>query len=64
MNTFLTLIHTPAWLKASISADAPVNDLEYIQDLIDFREVDQQVADVAMDGQAEQPPMVSIASFA
>ena len=49
MNTFLTLIHTPAWLKASISADAPVNDLEYIQDLMDIREVDQEVADVALD---------------
>ena len=49
MNTFLALIHIPAWLKASISADAPVNDLEYIEDLIDFRKVDQEVADVAKD---------------
>ena len=49
MNIFLTLIHTPAWLKASISADAPVNDLEYIHDLIDIREVVQEVADAVLD---------------
>ena len=49
MNTLLTRIHTPAWLKASISADAPVNDLEYIQDLMNIREVVQEVADVALD---------------
>ena len=49
MNTFLILMHTPAWLKSSISADAPVDDLEYIHHLIDFRDVDQEVADVAKD---------------
>ena len=35
--------------QSTISADAPVNDLEYIHDLIDIREVDQEVADVALD---------------
>ena len=29
MNTLLILMHTPAWLKSSISADELVNDLEY-----------------------------------
>jgi hypothetical protein len=49
LNTFLAFMHTPSWLKSSISADAPVDDLEYIHHLIDFREVDQEVADVALD---------------
>ena len=35
--------------QSDISADAPVNDLEYIHDLIDIRDVDQEVADVALD---------------
>ena len=42
-------MHIPAWLKALILAYTPVHELEYIHDLIDFREVDQEVADVAKD---------------
>jgi hypothetical protein len=49
MNTFLALFHTPAWLKASIGSDAPVNDLQLVHDLIYFREIDQEVADVALE---------------
>ena len=48
MNRFLSLFHTPAWTKASIGADAPFNDLQLIHDMMDFKEIDKEVADVIL----------------
>ena len=48
MNRFLALFHTPAWMKASIGADAPANDLQLIHDMLDFRALDKEVADVVL----------------
>ena len=31
MNVLLCLFYVPAWLKCSISADAPINDLSFIK---------------------------------
>ena len=31
INVFLCLVYVPAWLKCSVSADAPINDLSFIK---------------------------------
>lgn len=49
MNRFLALFYTAAWTKASNGADAPINDLQLIHDMMDFRRIDQAVADVVID---------------
>lgn len=48
MNTFLSIFYTSAWLKASIGADAPINDLQLIQDMIAYLDVDHDVAEVVL----------------
>ena len=48
MNVFLAHFYTPAWLKVSWGADAPINDLQFIHDMIDFRSVDEDNADVVI----------------
>jgi len=49
MNKFLALFYSAAWLKADRGADAPINDLQLIHGMIDFRVVDQEVADAVID---------------
>ena len=56
INRFLALFYTSAWMQASIGADAPVNDLELIHDMMDFRNVDREIADCG--SQTKQPSMV------
>ena len=48
MNRYLSLFHTPSWTKASIGADAPMNDLQFIHDMMDYKEIDKEVADVIL----------------
>jgi len=47
-QTFLALFYSAAWMKADRGADAPINDLQFIHDMIDFRAVDQEVADAVL----------------
>ena len=42
------LVYVPYFLKSSIGADAPVNDLQLVHLLLKFREVDAQCADAAL----------------
>ena len=44
MNRYLSLFHTPAWTKARIGADAPMNDLQFIHKIMDYKEIDKEVA--------------------
>ena len=39
--------YVPAWLKYSIGVDAPINDLEFLQNMIEYRSDDHVVADSA-----------------
>lgn len=48
MNQFTALFFCSLWLKASIGADAPHNDLKFIHDMMDFRDVDEAVASAAL----------------
>lgn len=49
MNTFLSLFYTSAWMKSSIGADAPINDLQLFKDMIAYRDIDPEVADIVID---------------
>lgn len=49
MNTFLSLFYTSAWMKSSIGADAPINDLQLFKDMIAYRDIDREVADIVID---------------
>ena len=49
MNIFLSLFYTSRWLKASTGADAPMNDLQFIHDMLEYRSIDREVADIALD---------------
>lgn len=48
INGFLAHFYVPAWMKASCGADAPINDLQFIHDMFDFRDVDKDIADVVI----------------
>ena len=48
MNVSLAYFYTPAWLKVSWGADVPIKDLQFIHDMIDFRSVDEDIADVVI----------------
>ena len=42
------LVYVPYFMKSSVEADAPVNDLELIHLLTKYREVDAGCADAAL----------------
>ncbi|KAF0311132.1 hypothetical protein FJT64_018018 [Amphibalanus amphitrite] len=42
------LLYVPQFLKAAIGADAPVNDLHFVKQLLRYRAVDRDVADTAL----------------
>jgi hypothetical protein len=48
MNMFLSMFYTSAWMKASTGADAPINDLQLVQDMIAYLSVDREVAEVVL----------------
>ena len=48
INRYLSLFHTPAQTKARIGADAPMNDLQLIHDMMDYKEIDKEVTDVIL----------------
>ena len=48
MNRYLSLFRTPPWTKASIGADAPMNNLQFIYDMMDYKEIDKEVANVIL----------------
>ena len=41
---FIALPYAPAWLAASHAADAAANDLKLYQRLLQYREIDEKVA--------------------
>ena len=43
-----SLVYVPYFMKSSIGADAPVNDLELIHLLLKYREIDAESADAAL----------------
>ena len=45
---FNSLFYVDKWLKASVGADAPYNDLELWHDLNEYRKYDEKVANVAI----------------
>ena len=48
MVTVITLIYARVWLTAPLAKDTPLHGLNLYLDVQRFREVDQQVADVAL----------------
>ena len=48
MNRYLSLFHTPAWTRASIGAYVPMNELQFIHDILHYKEIDKEVADVIL----------------
>ena len=45
---FASLVFVPHWLTAPINADAPANDLRLIKTLIQYREIDVQLAEACL----------------
>ena len=48
MVRFNSLIYVPYWLTASIGADAPINDLILYKKLLKYKELDAEVAEIAI----------------
>ena len=48
MTQFLVLFYTTGCLNASLGADAPYNDLKFILQMMDYRAVDNEIAEVAL----------------
>ena len=48
MTQFLCLFYTTSWLNASLGADAPYNDLKFIHKMMDYRAVDNEIAEAAL----------------
>lgn len=48
INIFLSLFYTTRWLTAGNAADAPLNDLSMIQDVIKYKQIDPEVATVVL----------------
>lgn len=48
LNVFLQLFYVPLWLKATSACDAPILDLELFHDMMDFRTVDSEIADIVL----------------
>jgi hypothetical protein len=48
LNVFLNLFYVPLWMKASRGSDAPILDLNFIHDMMDYRLVDPEIADVVL----------------
>ena len=49
MYVFLCLFCIPAWLKCSVSADAPTNDLSFIKYMQKYCQIDHENAESACD---------------
>ena len=47
MTQFLVLFYTFSCLNASLGADAPYNDLKFILQMMDYRAVDNEIAETA-----------------
>ena len=43
MNRFVSLSHTQARIKASIGGEVPMNDLQFIHDILDYKEIDNEI---------------------
>lgn len=48
VNMFLSLFYTSNWMKASIGADAPINDLQLVKDMIAYIDIDREVAQAVL----------------
>lgn len=44
LNTFLGLFYTTYWMTASSAADAPLHDLQFMKDMMQFKQHDPQLA--------------------
>ena len=49
LNVFLSLFYVPAWMTATRAADAPVTDLALVQDMIRYKEYDEDVATTVLE---------------
>ena len=47
MAQFLLLLYVPAWLRAPVAADAPLNDLSLCKNMLQYRQVNQNVSEAA-----------------
>ena len=47
INLFIALFYVPAWLKCNIGMDAPINDLNFLHDMLRYKNEDLTVADTA-----------------
>ena len=45
--TFLVLFYVPAWLKCNIGADAAINDLNFLQSMLEYKPYDASVSTAA-----------------
>ena len=48
MNMFLSLFYTSRWLSASIGADASMHDLQFFQDMLKYRSINKEIADIVL----------------
>ena len=48
MTQFRVLFYTISCLNASLGADAPYNDLKFILQMMDYRAVDNEIAEAAL----------------
>ena len=44
INLFFALFYVPAWLKCSIEMDAPINDLNFLHDMLMYKDEDPTIA--------------------
>lgn len=48
LNTLPVQFYTPMWKTSTSAADAPVNDLQLIQDMLKLKRTDPEVADAIL----------------
>ena len=46
LNIFLQLFYVPLWLNATSACNAPMIDLQLFHDMMDFRTIDREIADI------------------
>ena len=47
MNLFIALFYVPAWLKCNIGMDAPINDVNFLHDMLMYKNEDPTTPDSA-----------------
>ena len=44
INSFLALFYTPRWMTATAAADAPLQDITFVQEMMKYEAIDPEVA--------------------